>query len=417
MGQSPHTCAVVTMYFRTLCILPILLVTAQSKNTQENLTFVTVLSEPYLLIKDTDDDQEYEGFSVDLAAELGRELGKNLNLKVVDTYGKYDESTGQWSGMIGELIGGTADMAIADLTITDNRMEVIDFSTPFMKGGITLLHKKPEQFDGSIFSFLDPFNTEVWIVIIASYIVLALLFLFPRSRYKVEPEPKNNNTASASVFLLKFITVLYTLFLLSIYVANLSRFLNPETNQYPITTAEDLASQVHIKFGAVKSGSTEAFFKQSQESVYEKMWAQMSLNNDVFTKSNKEGIEKVKEQNGKYVFLMESTSAEYVLNRQCDLRTTGGLLNIISYGIGLPLKSSLRKQINEALLKLEADGVMNKLKLKWWEQKRGGGACVHNLGHATSFPQTLGSIGGLFVLLVVGLFLIVVGMVVGSVVG
>jgi len=315
-------------------------------------------------------------------------------------------------------------MAIADLTITDNRMEVIDFSTPFMKGGITLLHKKPEQFDGSIFSFLDPFNAEVWIVIIASYIGLALICLLPSAIKEqnktvhgdlVESPP--NKITRASVFLLKFISVVYTIFLLSIYVANLSPFLNPETNQYPIATAEDLASQVHIKFGAVKSGSTEAFFKQSQKDVYERMWAQMSLNSDVFTKSNKEGIEKVREQNGKYVFLMESTSADYVINRQCDLTTAGGLLNIISYGIGLPLKSSLRKQVNEALLKLEADGVMNKLKQKWWEQKRGGGACVQNLGHATSFPQTLGSIGGLFVLFVVGLFLIVVGVVVGSVVG
>merc|ERR1711936_671262 len=99
---------------------------------------------------------------------------------------------------------------------------------------------------------------------------------------------------------------------------------------------------------------------------------------------------------------------------ECDLTTTGGLLNIIRYGIGLPLNSSLRKQVDEALLKLEADGVMRKLKIKWWEQKRGGGACAHYMSTAASFwPTGLGTIGGLFLLLIIGLVLIVLLFVIG----
>ena len=133
-----------------------------------------------------------------------------------------------------------------------------------------------------------------------------------------------NFITKASIFLLKLISVAYTIFLMSIYVASLPPFIKPMINQYPIATAHDLASQADIKYGSVKSGSTEAFFKQSKEDVYQRMWAQMSMNNDEIN-SNKEGIEKVRTENGKYVFLMESTSAEYVLERKCDLTTTGGL--------------------------------------------------------------------------------------------
>ncbi len=57
---------------------------------------------------------------------------------------------------------------------------------------------------------------------------------------------------------------------------------------------------------------------------------------NVFTKSNKEGIERVLRENGDYAFLMESTIVEYVVERKCELTQIGGLLDSKGYGIGLP---------------------------------------------------------------------------------
>lgn len=39
------------------------------------------------------------------------------------------------SGMVGEIVSRKADMAIAPLTISQKRMEVVDFSKPFMNLG------------------------------------------------------------------------------------------------------------------------------------------------------------------------------------------------------------------------------------------------------------------------------------------
>ncbi len=44
-----------------------------------------------------------------------------------------------FEGMIGEVISRTADMAIAPLTISQKRMEVVDFSKPFMNLGISIM--------------------------------------------------------------------------------------------------------------------------------------------------------------------------------------------------------------------------------------------------------------------------------------
>ena len=41
--------------------------------------------------------------------------------------------------MVGEVVSGKADMAIGPLTISQERMEVVDFSKPFMILGLSVL--------------------------------------------------------------------------------------------------------------------------------------------------------------------------------------------------------------------------------------------------------------------------------------
>ena len=60
----------------------------------------------------------------------------------------------------------------------------------------------------------------------------------------------------------------------------------------------------------------------------------MSSTSDVFVKKNQDGIDRVKAES--YAFLMESTSIEYTVQRECHLAQIGGLLDNKGYGIGLP---------------------------------------------------------------------------------
>jgi hypothetical protein len=57
-------------------------------------------------------------------------------------------------------------------------------------------------------------------------------------------------------------------------------------------------------------------------------------NPDVLVKSAKEGVERVKK--GGYAYILESTSNEYVRERDCDLIQIGGLLDNKGYGFGTP---------------------------------------------------------------------------------
>ena len=66
--------------------------------------------------------------------------------------------------MIGVEEGG-ADFAIADLSVTSERNEAVQFSNPWMTLGISIIFVKPRQAPPSLLSFLSPFTLEVWIYI------------------------------------------------------------------------------------------------------------------------------------------------------------------------------------------------------------------------------------------------------------
>lgn len=68
-----------------------------------------------------------------------------------------------------------ADLAICDLTITYERRSYVDFTTPFMTLGISILYSKPIPPPPELFSFLKPFSVDVWIYMAAAYLMVSLL--------------------------------------------------------------------------------------------------------------------------------------------------------------------------------------------------------------------------------------------------
>jgi hypothetical protein len=68
----------------------------------------------------------------------------------------------------------------------------------------------------------------------------------------------------------------FALIMISSYTANLAAFLTVETLERPIESAEDLANQDVIKYGALNGGSTAGFFENSNLDTYQRLWQFMS---------------------------------------------------------------------------------------------------------------------------------------------
>ncbi|KAL2084997.1 hypothetical protein ACEWY4_020515 [Coilia grayii] len=156
--------------------------------------------EPYVMFKKSDKplygNDRFEGYCIDLLRELAAILGFNYEVRLVEDgrYGAQDETTGQWNGMVRELMDHKADLAVAPLAITYVREKVIDFSKPFMTLGISILYRKPNGTNPGVFSFLNPLSPDIWMYILLAYLgVSCVLFVIARfSPYEwYNPHPCN----------------------------------------------------------------------------------------------------------------------------------------------------------------------------------------------------------------------------------
>ena len=75
--------------------------------------------------------------------QISELVGFNYVIELVPdrNYGAKNLTTGEWNGLVKELMDGTADIAIGAMTINFAREEVIDFTKPFMNLGISILFK------------------------------------------------------------------------------------------------------------------------------------------------------------------------------------------------------------------------------------------------------------------------------------
>ncbi|XP_050817486.1 glutamate receptor 1 isoform X1 [Gopherus flavomarginatus] len=415
--------------------------------TLQNRTYIvtTILEDPYVMLKKNanqfEGNERYEGYCVELAAEIAKHVGYQYRLEIVSDgkYGARDPDNKAWNGMVGELVYGRADVAVAPLTITLVREEVIDFSKPFMSLGISIMIKKPQKSKPGVFSFLDPLAYEIWMCIVFAYIgVSVVLFLVSRfSPYEwhteefeegrdQQPSDQTNefgifnslwfslgafmqqgcdiSPRSLSGRIVGGVWWFFTLIIISSYTANLAAFLTVERMVSPIESAEDLAKQTEIAYGTLEAGSTKEFFRRSKIAVFEKMWTYMkSAEPSVFVRTTEEGMIRVRKSKGKYAYLLESTMNEYIEQRKpCDTMKVGGNLDSKGYGIATPKGSALRGPVNLAVLKLSEQGVLDKLKSKWWYDKGECGSKDSGSKDKTS-ALSLSNVAGVFYILIGGL--------------
>ncbi|KAF2979508.1 hypothetical protein EK904_014210 [Melospiza melodia maxima] len=136
----------------------------------------------------------------------------------------------------------------------------------------------------------------------------------------------------------------FTLIIISSYTANLAAFLTVERMESPIDSADDLAKQTKIEYGAVKDGATMTFFKRQGE------------------------------------------------------RSSGR--SHLAILVNIPIGSPYRDKITIAILQLQEEDKLHVMKEKWW---RGNGCPEDENKEASALGVQ--NIGGIFIVLAAGLVL------------
>uniref|UniRef100_A0A158P968 Glutamate receptor ionotropic, kainate 2 n=1 Tax=Angiostrongylus cantonensis TaxID=6313 RepID=A0A158P968_ANGCA len=405
------------------------------KSWELRLNVVTVLVKPFVMLRRSNPGEpkpkgndRFEGYCIDLLKLLAKNISGFEYDIFVSEGNKYGarQADGSWDGMLGYLLNETADIAVAPLTITQERERAVDFSKPFMTTGISIMIKKPEKQEFNIFSFMEPLGMRIWILTVCSYVGVSLtIFIvssfspyeqrvqFNRGEFSVSNEFSMYNSLwfTLAAFMQQGTDILpkalsgriassawwfFTLIIVSSYTANLAAFLTLEKMTPPIESVEDLANQKKIRYGVVKGGSTAAFFEDSTVPLYKKMWDFMQDENNKFMKGEvaesvfvdtyAEGIERVRNSKGLYAFLLEETTNNYESGRKpCNTMKVGQNLNTLGYGIatkiGNPLRQAEWGALNLATLYLQEKGELKRLENKWWYDR---GQCDQGISVSTA---------------------------------
>lgn len=122
------------------------------------LRVVTKRFEPFVIYQ----DKKYIGFSIELWEKIAEELGLEYELYGVNTIAK----------LLDEVERGAADVAIAGISITSKREQVLDFSHAFFETGLQIMVREGSE------SVLKEVISKVFTVIFSRELFYGVTFFF-----------------------------------------------------------------------------------------------------------------------------------------------------------------------------------------------------------------------------------------------
>jgi ABC-type amino acid transport substrate-binding protein len=124
------------------------------------------------------------GFAVDLLNSALARLnatsgGDTFALSVYPApdgqFGALNATSGQWSGVIGEVVRGEADLGLGDITWSAARDRAVQFTGPWLAAPLALLTKPGLSSVGFSWGWTEPFSTQLWWCVLGMTALFAAL--------------------------------------------------------------------------------------------------------------------------------------------------------------------------------------------------------------------------------------------------
>ncbi|PAA93976.1 hypothetical protein BOX15_Mlig011462g1 [Macrostomum lignano] len=381
------------------------------------------------------------GYCIDLLRRLANSTPFNYNLYLVSdgTIGNKETVNGavRWTGIVGDLSTGQADLAVAPMTITPERNLRVAFTKPFKYLGLTILVKRKPP-TSSLGSFLQPFERTLWVLVgLSVHVVALVLYLLdrfsPLGRFKLarnqqgtDEEALNLSSAmwfawgvllnsgigegtprSFSARVLGMVWAGFAMIIVASYTANLAAFLVLDRPGGHISGIDDVRLRNpgnNFTFATVKNSPVEEYFKRQLE------YATMTRTMDQDKKKYydvQSAIDSVRNEKLD-AFIWDSARLNYeaAADEKCELMTAGDVFGRTGYGLAMPQDSPWIAEISQLVLNFHESGFMEKLDTRWILVNE------TNCKKANSSPATLGltNMAGVFIMvaagIVAGVFLI-----------
>lgn len=345
------------LLFVVIC-LTFMVFTQQSQ--AQSLTVTTVTRPPFSYVE----DGAQTGFSMDLLAALAEALSWDYEIQRKDGFGD----------MLMAVQDGSADLAIANISITATRETQMDFSQPIFEAGLQIMVPSEAARTPSLLHAL--LSVELFVAIGLAFAILLgggmLMWIFER---RAQPyfDRKLDEAWFPSFWwalnlvvnggfeermprtpfgrMLGVILVVSSLFIVSVFTARITSVMTVDAITGNVNSINDLYGK---QVGTI-SDSTAANFLIRREIEF----AGYGDLDTLLAAFNAKDLDAV---------VFDAPILSYYASHE-GRRTasmTGGVFMRENYGIAFPTGSPLVEDVNQALLALREDGTYDEIYRKWF---------------------------------------------------
>ncbi|KAK7076309.1 hypothetical protein SK128_001033 [Halocaridina rubra] len=309
---------------------------------------------------------------------------------------------GTVSGMIGEVSRREAHLAICEITITDLRETVVDFTTPYYFESLTIVTSAPPE-KNRAFAILSPFPLQVtgsaamvWLCISFAILILGSLLKIMTmimKSYLNEKEVDERDKLQMQKFTLERFTFniyrslliqsnlletsfwphrlvyifwyLFCFYVLALYSATLTAVLITPSFEEPIDYLTDVVQAVEKRqysLGVTGDSAFEYLFKEAKEGIYQKIYTLFNHKNrsKSFFSHPDVGFEVLGNEN--FIFFNSEVSSKIRAIKKGLDRYHFGRQTFYpqGYGIACNTGAPYREKFNEMLVFMREGGLISK---------------------------------------------------------
>ncbi|SLN28667.1 Glutamine-binding periplasmic protein precursor [Pseudoruegeria aquimaris] len=345
---------------RLLGILLLALLPLATQATAQDLRVATVTRPPFSMVENGVDT----GFSLDLWAALMEEMEQSYEVVRVE----------EFQEMLDLVQSGEVDAAVANISITASREMIMDYSQPIFESGLQVMVPASGQADFSIWNAI--LSRDLLIAVAMAFGLLLgggmLMWLFERRAQPYFDRPAKEALFPSFWWALNLVVnggfeermprtffgrifgvflVVSSLFIVSIFVANITAVMTVKAIQSSVNSISDLEG----KLVGTTAGSTASVFLAGRDIRFEGY-------------EDLESLLAAFEAGDLDAVVFDAPILAYYVNTRG--RKLGELKGSVflreDYGIAFPTNSPLAEPVNQALLRLKENGTYDDLSRKWF---------------------------------------------------
>ena len=291
---------------------------------------------------------------------------------------------GVWNGIVGLLQNRSVHLAVAALTITQDRMQVMDFSNIALQNTyVVAIYRKPLPIKNALLIYFKPFERIIWISLIGVFVIFCLILSggitlamggnVPKTKFFLKVLNTNSpnifasflkqsvkdklENSSISQRLLLGSWWLFSFMIVALWAGSIISFIAIPIYPSIFTNTEELVAQDMYKIGTRPFTSISTLVKNS----YPDIWKKIIQNNksDPSVLSDSSEVRQAKVSNENFVLIDEYPTFEHYVAADCHVTAAKHMsLGFVSFAVGMQKNSAYIDIIDKFSLQAKEFGLM-----------------------------------------------------------